>query len=110
MADPRLTFKEGSKVKSDSNKRFTAHDFLHGIPREAFLVMDMSCKLEKSSYNVFFFVRAVTVKSLYTLRWCRGNETKSTDASVNTKSKNTRTGEGRCIQNNLKDIFSKRYL
>ena len=37
------------------------------------MVMNISCKFEKASYNIFFFVRAVTVKSLYTLQrqqWC----------------------------------------
>ena len=41
------------------------------------MVMNISCKFEKASYNTFF-VRAVTVKSLYTLRRRRGrNEAKS---------------------------------
>ena len=31
------------------------------------MAMNISCKFEKASYN-FFLVRAVTVKSLYTLR------------------------------------------
>ena len=31
------------------------------------MVMNISCKFEKASYNIFF-VRAVKVKSLYTLR------------------------------------------
>ena len=31
------------------------------------MAMTISCKFEKASYNIFF-VRAVTVKSLYTLR------------------------------------------
>ena len=31
------------------------------------MAMNISCKFEKASYNIFF-VRAVTVKSLYTLR------------------------------------------
>ena len=31
------------------------------------MVINISCKLEKASYNIFF-VRAVMVKSLYTLR------------------------------------------
>ena len=43
------------------------------------MAMNISCKFEKASYNIFF-VRAVTVKSLYTLRrrrrW-RLNEVKS---------------------------------
>ena len=39
------------------------------------MVMNISCKFEKASYNIFF-VRAVMVKSLYTLRRC--NEAKST--------------------------------
>ena len=30
------------------------------------MAMNISCKFEKASYNIFF-VRAVTVKSLYTL-------------------------------------------
>ena len=34
------------------------------------MAMNISCKFEKASYNIFF-VRAVTVKSLYTLRRCR---------------------------------------
>ena len=46
------------------------------IPRQDFMVMNISCKFEKASYNIFF-VRAVTVKSLYTMRW-RRNEVKST--------------------------------
>ena len=45
------------------------------IPRQDFMVMTISCKFEKASYNIFF-VRAVTVKSLYTLRR-RRNEVKS---------------------------------
>ena len=43
------------------------------------MAMNISCKLEKASYNIFF-VRAVTVKSLYTLRRRRRrrrNEVKS---------------------------------
>ena len=39
------------------------------------MAMNISCKFEKASYNIFF-VRAVTVKSLYTLRQ-RRNEVKS---------------------------------
>ena len=38
------------------------------IPRQDCMVMNISCKFEKASYNIFF-VRAVTLKSLYTL--CR---------------------------------------
>ena len=38
------------------------------------MVMNISCKFEKASYNIFF-IRAVTVKSVYTLR--RRNEAKS---------------------------------
>ena len=37
------------------------------IPSQDFMVMNISCKFEKASQNIFF-VRAVTVKSLYTLR------------------------------------------
>ena len=41
------------------------------------MAMNISCKFEKVSYNIFF-VRAVTVKSLYTLRRRRRcNEVKS---------------------------------
>ena len=42
------------------------------------MAMNISCKFEKASYNIFF-VKAVTVKSLYTLRrWRhRRNEVKS---------------------------------
>ena len=41
------------------------------------MAMNISCKFEKASYNIFF-VRAVTVKSLYTLRrWRRRSEVKS---------------------------------
>ena len=36
------------------------------IPRQDFIVMNTSCKFEKSSY-IICFVRAVTAKSLYTL-------------------------------------------
>ena len=35
------------------------------------MVTNISCKLKKASYN-FFFVRAVMVKSLYTLRLSSG--------------------------------------
>ena len=45
------------------------------IPRQDFMVMNISCKFEKASYNIFL-VRAVTVKSLYTLRR-QHNEAKS---------------------------------
>ena len=42
------------------------------------MAMNISCKFEKASYNIFF-LRAVTVKSLYTLRRRRRrrNEVKS---------------------------------
>ena len=40
------------------------------------MVMNISCKFEKAGYN-FFFVRAVTVKSLCTLWRQRCNEAKS---------------------------------
>ena len=43
------------------------------------MAMNISCKFEKASYNIFF-VRAVTVKSLYTLwrrRRHRRNEVRS---------------------------------
>ena len=42
------------------------------------MAMNISCKFEYASYNIFF-IRAVTVKSLYTLwrRRCRRNEVKS---------------------------------
>ena len=36
------------------------------------MVINISCKLEKASYNIFFFVRAVMVKSLYILRLSSG--------------------------------------
>ena len=39
------------------------------------MVMNISCKFEKATYNIFL-VRVVTVKSLYTL-WRRRNEVKS---------------------------------
>ena len=39
------------------------------------MVMNISCKFEKASYNIFF-VRAVTVKSVYTL-WRQRNKAKS---------------------------------
>ena len=35
------------------------------------MVINISCKLEKASYNIFF-VRAVMVKSFYTLRLSSG--------------------------------------
>ena len=35
-------------------------------PRQDFMVMNVSCKVEKASYNIFF-IRAVTAKSPYTL-------------------------------------------
>ena len=43
------------------------------------MALNISCKFEKASYNIFF-VRAVMVKSLYTLRrrrWHGRNEVKS---------------------------------
>ena len=40
------------------------------------MVVNISCKFEKASYNIFL-VRAVTVKSLYTPRRWRRNEAKS---------------------------------
>ena len=40
------------------------------------MAMNISCKFKKASYNIFF-VRAVTVKSLYTLRRRRRNKVKS---------------------------------
>ena len=46
------------------------------IPRQDFMVMNISCKFEKASYNIFF-IRVVTVKSLYTLWQRRCNEVKS---------------------------------
>ena len=36
------------------------------------MVINISCKLEKASYNIFF-VRAVMVKSLYTLQLSSGH-------------------------------------
>ena len=47
------------------------------------MVMNISCKLEKASYNIFF-VRAVTVKSLYTLRWRRGRRRNKVKSTVST--------------------------
>ena len=47
------------------------------IPRQDVMVMNISCKFDKASYNIYF-VKAVTVKSLYTLRRRRRhNEAKS---------------------------------
>ena len=47
------------------------------IPSQDFMVINISCKFEKASYNIFF-VRAVTVKSLYMLRrWRQRNKVKS---------------------------------
>ena len=48
------------------------------IPRQDVMVMNISCKFEKASYNIFF-VRVATMKSLYTLRRRRRghNEAKS---------------------------------
>ena len=37
------------------------------IPRQHFMVINISCKLEKATYNILF-VRLVIVKSLYTLQ------------------------------------------
>ena len=41
------------------------------IPRQHFMVINISRKLEKASYNIFF-IRVVMVKSLYTLRLSSG--------------------------------------
>ena len=49
------------------------------------MVMNIYCKFEKASYNIFF-VRAVRMKSLYTLRQRQRNEAKSI---VSTGYKNT---------------------
>ena len=77
---PRLTLKEGSKVKSDHTKspclksknargsHLVFQNEAKNIPRQDFMAMNISCKFEKASYNIFF-VRVVMVKSLYTLRW-----------------------------------------
>ena len=46
------------------------------IPRQDFMVINISRKFEKASYNLFF-VRAVMVKSLYTLRRRLHNEENS---------------------------------
>ena len=53
------------------------------IPRQDFMVMNISCKFEKASYNTFF-VRAVTVKSLYTLRRQRRRRRNEVKAIVST--------------------------
>ena len=49
------------------------------IPRQEFMVMNISCKCEEARYNILF-VRAVMVKSLYKLR--RRNEAKSIVDSI----------------------------
>ena len=69
-----------TKVLTESRKNACGSHFVFqneakNIPRQDFMVMNISCKFEKASYNIIF-VRAVTVKSLYTLRR-RRNEAKS---------------------------------
>ena len=61
------------KLLAESKKKNACGGYLvfqneaQNIPRQDFMVMNISCKFEKARYNIFF-VRAVTVKSLYTLR------------------------------------------
>ena len=70
---PRLTLKKGSKVKAlfmtDQKTSVAAILFFQNeakyIPSQDFMVMNISCKFEKASYNIFF-VRTVMVKSLHT--------------------------------------------
>ena len=73
------------KVLAESRKNACGGHLLFqneakNIPRQDFMVMNISCKFEKASYNIFF-VRAVLVKSLYTLwrqrRWLQRNKAKS---------------------------------
>ena len=54
LAESRKTARGGHLVFQNEEKN---------IPRQDFMVMNISCKFEKASYNIFF-VRAVTVKSL----------------------------------------------
>ena len=59
------------KVLAESRKNARGGHFVFqmdakNIHRQDFMVMNISCKFEKASYNIFF-VRAVTVKSLYTV-------------------------------------------
>ena len=58
-----------TKVLAESQKKTVAAILFFKMRpnRQYFMVMNTSCKFEKASYN-FFFVRAVTVKSLYTLQ------------------------------------------
>ena len=67
------------------------------------MAMNISCKFEKASYNIFF-VRAVTVKSLYTLRRRRRNEVKSIVSTgcypvdtIKTLEATTNKIQGKCI-------------
>ena len=75
-----LEGQQKSLLKFEKNSRGAHLVFQNeakNIPRQDFMVMNISRKLEKTSYNLFF-VRVVTVKSLYTLRrWRRRNKTKS---------------------------------
>ena len=63
------------KSKNARGGHLVFQNEVKNIPRQDFMVMNISCKFEKASYNIFF-VRAVTVESLYTLRRRRRNEVK----------------------------------
>ena len=69
---PAIVLAESRKNASGGHLVF--QNEAKNIPRQDFMVMNISCKFEKARYNIFF-VRAVTVKSLYTLR--RRNKAKS---------------------------------
>ena len=69
-----------AKVLAESRKNACGSHLIFqneakNIPRQDFMVMSISCKFEKASYNIFF-VRVVMVKSVYTVRR-RRNEAKS---------------------------------
>ena len=75
-----LCFRGPPKVLAENRKNARGGHLVFqneakNIPRQDFMVMNISCKFEKASYNIFF-VRAVMVKSLYTLQR-RRNEAKS---------------------------------
>ena len=64
----------GESKKNARGSHLVFQNEAKNIPPKDFMVMNISCKFENSSNN-FFFVRAASVKSFYTL-WRRCNEAK----------------------------------
>ena len=70
-----------AKVLAESRKNARGGDLVFqneakNIPRQDFMVMNISCKFEKARFNIFL-ARAIIMKSLYILWRRRRNEAKS---------------------------------